>query len=340
LTDSDPGSVPRRLATVVLTWNGREDTLACLESLREDGFPGPSDSVIVVDNGSDDGTEEAVRGGFPEARFVQTGANLGFSGGNNTGMRIALEEGYRLVMLLNNDTLVPRGTLETLCRYMNEHERVGALQPMLLNDPERDRIDSLGQELFSLPGARDRGIGRHASEAPCEPEPIFGACAAAAVYRAEALSQSGLLDEDFFVLLEDVDLSFRLRLHGWEVHLLPSAAVFHKRGISAQGEISGEKRYLLHRNILALAWRYWPARYLLKYLPFLVKGWLWGALYAARSGRWGRWAGLMKDSRRLRRTHRDNPAWRKIQEEWMQDLGFAYYWRKAGERLTGRPAIP
>lgn len=327
------------LAVVILTWNGREDTLACLQSLEKAGHPRPGEAVAVVDNGSSDGTLEAVAARFPWAARIQNGANLGFAGGNNAGLRWALEGGYGAVLLLNNDTEVEAGALEALLGALADPS-VGAVQPLLVSFGDPSRIDSAGIELFSFPGARDMHIGRPAAEVPPEPREVFGCCAAAALYRAEALRAAGLLDEDFFVLLEDVDLAFRVRLAGFRALLVPGARIRHKRGISAQGRLSGEKKYLLHRNILALAWRYWPWRYLLQFAPFLAKGWLWGFLRALRTGRRREWARLMGRSRALRREFRRNPRWREIQRHWMQKVGFGYYLRKVRERLGGPPALP
>ena len=329
-----------RFAVIILTWNGLPDTLACLASLKAGGHPGPGEAVVVVDNGSSDGTLEEVARLFPWAERIQNGANLGFAAGNNAGLRWALEQGYRYAMLLNNDTEVPPGSLEALVTYMDRHPEAGAVQPLLVRGGDRSRIDSSGIELFSLPGARDMQILAPVEEAPKAPEGIFGACAAAALYRSEALDASGLLDEDFFVLLEDVDLAFRIRLAGYEAALVPAALVFHKRGISAQGTLSGEKKYLLHRNIRALALRYWPRRYLLQYWPFLAKGWLWGAAYALRTGRWAQWSALMRRARRERREFARNPQWRAIHRQWMRPLGWAYYYKKLKERAGGPPAIP
>lgn len=329
-----------RLAVVVLTWNGRADTLACLESLEAGGHPKEGEAFVVVDNGSSDGTLDAVAESFPWAVRLRHERNLGFAGGNNAGLRWALERGFRYVMLLNNDTEVPAGALESLAAFLDANPRAGAVQPLLVLHADRSRVDSSGQELFSLPGARDRGIGTPAADAPQEPREIFGACAAAAVYRAEALEKTSLLDEDFFVLLEDVDLSLQIRLAGYGAFLVPGARVYHKRGISAQGKLHGEKKYLLHRNLRALALRYWPAKYLALYAPFLAKGWLWGAAYALRHGRWAEWARLMKRSRAARKLNLLNPELKAVQSRWMQPLGAAYYWKKLRERLTGRPAIP
>ncbi len=330
---------PQRLAIVILTWNGREDTLACLESLAAAGYPRSEDAVVVVDNGSSDRTLEAVAERFPWTERIQNPFNFGFAQGNNIGLRWAIAHGYTYAMLLNNDTEVPPGALDTLVAYLEEHAEVGAVQALLLRHGDRSLIDSSGVELFSLPGARDRQIERPVDEAPREAERVFGACAAAAIYRCAVLKKVGLLDEAFFVLLEDVDLSFRVRLGGCDIALVPAAKVYHKRGISAQGKLSGEKKYLLHRNIRALAIRYWPRKYLLQYAPFLLKGWLWGYLYAQRAGRSKQWARLMRRSRNERYHNRRNPRMEKIQREWMRPLGWGYYWRKVRERLGGPPAI-
>jgi GT2 family glycosyltransferase len=334
------GSEIRSLAIVILTWNGRDDTLACLESLSLAGHPGAGDAVVVVDNGSSDGTLEEVARRFPRVERIQNGGNLGFAGGNNAGLRWALERDFHYAMLLNNDTEVPPGAIGTLVAHMDANPQVGAVQPLLVRHGDRGLIDSSGVELFSLPGARDRQMGHPVGDAPVGPERVFGACAAAALYRGEALSKTGLLDEDFFVLLEDVDLSFRIRLEGYEVVLDPGARVFHKRGISSQGELSGEKKYLLHRNIRALALRYWPGKYLIQYGPFLAKGWLWGASYAVRTGRWRQWSDLMRRAREDRREFAKKAPWARIQREWMRPLGWSYYARKVRERITAEPAIP
>jgi GT2 family glycosyltransferase len=332
-------SSPRRLAIVILTWNGKDDTLACLASLEEAGFPREQDAVVVVDNGSSDMTLNAVEESFPWVERVQNPSNFGFAAGNNVGIRWAITRAFPYIMLLNNDTEVPPGALDTLVAYMEEHPEVGAVQPLLVRHGDRNLIDSSGVELFSLPGARDRQIERPVDEAPKAAERVFGACAAAAVYRTAPLRKACLLDEAFFVLLEDVDLSFKIRLEGYDIVLVPEARVYHKRGISSQGKISGEKKYILHRNLRALAIRYWPRKYLLQYAPFLLKGWLWGYLYAERHDRSAQWAKLMRRSRGERRHNRHNRHWREIQREWMQPLGWSYYWRKLRERLGGPPAI-
>lgn len=260
----------RRLAVVVLTWNGREDTLACLASLR--GQIRPGDEVIVCDNGSGDGTEAAVRAQHPWVRFVQNGSNLGFAGGNNAGLRLALDDGRRFVWMLNNDTVVPDGTLETLLAHAESAPDVAAFQPALLSHADPSRIDTLGLEPLRTFGARDVAMGRPAAEVPAAPREVFGANGAGLLVRADALRRTGLLDEDLFVMMEDADLAFRLRAAGGTVRLVPAARVLHKRGISGRpaADAARRRKFWLQRNTVAVALRYWPARWLLLFAPLLA----------------------------------------------------------------------
>ena len=330
------------LAVVILTWNSRADTLACLAELAGRGPRQGGGGLRRRGQRLTGRHAQAVAENFPWAGRIQNASNLGFAAGNNAGLKWAIESDFKYVMLLNNDTEVPAGALETLVRHMDEHPQVGAVQPLLVRLGDKDVLDSAGVELFSLPGARDMGIGRPVSEAPKEPVGIFGACAAAALYRSSVLNETGLLDEDFFILLEDVDLDFRIRLAGHEIHLVPGARVYHRRGISAQGQLSGEKKYLLHRNIRALAIRYWPIKHLLLYGPFLAKGWLWGAAYALRrgGGRWRAWSALMRGSRMLRKAQRKRPSWRAIQEEWMRPRASPTTGRSSASASPGRRPFP
>jgi hypothetical protein len=292
-----------RLAVVVLTWNGRDDTLACLASLR--GEIGPDDSVIVCDNGSQDGTEEAVRAAHPWAEFLQNGGNLGYAGGNNTGLRRALERGFAWILLLNNDTIVPPGALAALLRVAENRPAAGAFQPLLVRASDPDTIDSAGHVIFRCPGAIDALIGHPVADAGSDPTPVFGACGAAALLRAAALAKAGLFDEGFFVLVEDVDLMFRIRLAGYDVLLVPSVHVLHKRGISGRRQrpaAARRRRYWLQRNIIALGLRYWPARYLVLAAPLLalrvVQAAILGPLIAERClPLWSRSLAMRRDAR-------------------------------------------
>jgi GT2 family glycosyltransferase len=265
-----PAPAPR-LAVVVLSWEGREDTLRCLAALRP--AIGPGDTAIVCDNGSTDGTADAVAAAHPWAEVIRNGANLGFAGGNEPGMRRALERGFRWVMLLNNDAIPEPGALDALLAFAETRPDAGAFQPLLLSAADPSRIDSLGIRVTLGPAARDDGMGEPAATAPSEPREIFGACAAAALYRADALRAAGLLDRDLFVLFEDVDLAFRLRAAGFGAWLVPAARVLHRRGVSGEGPPRGVSRIRAHfvrRNFVAIVLRWWPRPALLHASPRLL----------------------------------------------------------------------
>lgn len=262
-------ATPGRLAVVVLTWNGRADTLACLASLHDQ--LGPYDTVLLADNGSHDGTLAAVQAQHPWVETIQNGGNLGFAGGNNPALREALRRGYRWILLLNNDTVVPPGALATLLAYAESRPGTAAFQPLLVRADAPTTIDSAGHVVFRSPGAADAGMGRPLSTAPTRPVEIFGACGAAALLRSEALAAAGLLDERLFVLFEDVDLMFRLRSLGHAVELVPTVQVRHRRGVSGGAtHAPNRRRFWLHRNVVALALRYWPLPWLLASAPRLL----------------------------------------------------------------------
>ncbi len=262
---------PPRQAVVVLTWNSREDVPECLESLRLQVRPG--DAVLVVDNGSTDGTVEAVHRAHPWAEVAENGSNLGYAAGNNAGIRKALDRGFDAVLVLNPDTVLLPGAVEALLAAFDAAPRAGAFQPVLLLHSDPGRADSLGLRPRRTFGAEDAGRGGRAPPAAAADAPIFGPCGAAALYRAGALRAAGLLDEGLFLLEEDLDLAFRLRIAGFDALLVPGARVLHKRGISgapADPAAARRRKHWLQRNTVALALRYWPAGLLALGSPLLA----------------------------------------------------------------------
>ncbi len=252
---------------VVLTWNGREDTLRCLEGVVPQ--LGTADRIHLVDNASTDGTLEVVEQRFPDVARLRNPSNLGFAGGNNPGLDAALAAGADWVLVLNNDTIVAPGTLDGLrTAAATAPPTCGVLQPLLVRADDPRRVDSAGHELLARPGVRDLAAGLPVADLAGGPVEVFGACAAAALCRADALRQVGGFDEDLFVLFEDVDLMFRLRAAGWSVLLLPSIHVRHARGVSGR-DARAARRLWVQRNLLAIALRYWPTGALLRDAPRL-----------------------------------------------------------------------
>jgi GT2 family glycosyltransferase len=241
-TPSSSAPVPR-VSVIIASWNTRDLLGACLESLRvpiESGWC----EVIVVDNGSSDGSPEMVRERFPAVTLLCPGRNLGFGGGNNLGLRAAHG---RYLMLLNSDTEVPEGTLEAMCEFMDSHPRVGMLGPKLLN-PDGSvqlscrRFPSYRTALFNRYSLLTRLFPRNpysveylmtdsGHSATREVDWVSGACL---MTRREAVDDVGLLDEAFFMYAEDVDWCYRMHQKGWKVVYFPEVQVLHHVGRSTR----------------------------------------------------------------------------------------------------------
>jgi GT2 family glycosyltransferase len=238
-------------AVCVLNWNGREDTLRCLASLR-------GERVIVADNGSSDGSVEAIRSAFPDVEVVENGANLGFSGGNNAAIRRALDGGAEWIVLLNNDAEAEPGLLDALRAGAARHPDAGVLAGKLLF-PD-GRVQWAGQRVGLRTGysGRPRGHGREDGFAfSVEGRTQRAVGALMAVSRA-AIERAGLLDEDLFAYVEDVDWSLRIRAAGFECVFVPAARAVHRLSASTGGSSSTATMYYGARNTLEVCERQAP----------------------------------------------------------------------------------
>jgi len=254
-----------KVSIIILNWNGLKDTIKCLESLKKITYP--NYEVIVVDNGSEGNDADILEEQYKDyIRVIRNKENLGFAGGNNVGIRKVLEEGKsEYILLLNNDTIVDPSFLDELVKVATQDEKIGSVQSLLLN-LNKKTIDSLGQELL-LWGATDKGIYSDKSLYNLEEnQEIFGACAASVLYKTEVIKQTGFFDEKFFAIFEDVDLSWKIRLIGYKSFLAVKSLVYHKRGISGKSSSSNFKKYLFHKNLLSIIFRYYPQSLILFFI--------------------------------------------------------------------------
>jgi GT2 family glycosyltransferase len=254
-----------RGATVVIpNWNGRELLPICLDSLRRQSMPA---EVIVVDDGSADGSAGLVRERYPEVRLIELGENRGFAAAVNAGIQ-ASRTGY--VALLNNDAEAAPGWLEGLVAAFDACPDAGFAASKMLDYADRTRIDGAG-DAFTWEGNAYRvGHGERDCGQYDAPAWVFGACAGAAIYRRQMLDVIGLFDEAFFAYYEDADLSFRAQLAGYRCRYVPEAVVYHV-GSATTGRASDRTLYLQTRNRIALVLKNYPARFLVEKLPQVLR---------------------------------------------------------------------
>ena len=256
--------VTPRVSSIILNWNGRRYLEPCLESVLAQTFR--DFEIIVVDNGSSDGSTDLVRAQFPAVRLIENQRNLGFAAANNQAIRATTSE---FVATLNNDTRTDPGWLAALVSAMERAPGVGMCASKMVFAHQPDMINSAGICLDRAVIAWDRLGGQPDDRADDEPRSVFGACAGAALYRRAMLDQTGLFDEAFFAYLEDVDLAWRAQLAGWRALYVPQARVYHHHSATAQ-EGSPLKRRLLGRNKVWLVVKNYPTPTLFRYLPAIL----------------------------------------------------------------------
>ena len=252
-----------RVVVVIPTWNGLAHLRQCLPALMAQ--EGIAFAVVVVDNGSSDGTTDFLHQHYPGVQVLRFAHNLGFAAANNAAMRKGNTE---FVVTLNNDTLPQRGWLESLVAAADAYPEYGAFASKMCFWQQPHVVNSAGIQVDRAGLAWDRNCGAPVGEAYAEAE-VFGASAGAALYRREMLDDIGLFDERFFAYLEDVDLAWRAQWAGWRARYVPKAEVLHAySGTSKEG--SAFKLRHLGRNKVWLLAKNYPRPALLRYLPAIL----------------------------------------------------------------------
>lgn len=269
-----------RVAVVILNWNGWRDTIECLESVARSDYQ--DFFVAVCDNASTDSSAAQFRDWItaradPRIRFLQNGANLGFAGGNNVGMRFALEQGADYIWILNNDTVVETTAIRKMVDFMERQPSVGICGATLKEYSPPHHIQTLGGYRYSKWCAR------------CTPvlsrfRRVDYVAGASMFVRRSFVSSVGLMDEGYFLYFEEIDWITRGRQH-FRLGVCPEAVVFHKEGgtigsgSSAQRSLVSE--YFTSRNRVRATWRLWPV-----YMPSVFFCLLASAAHRALLGRW------------------------------------------------------
>jgi GT2 family glycosyltransferase len=250
------------IAIIVLNWNGREFLKICLDSLRTQTFKGFK--VILVDNGSTDGSVEFVRENYPEVAVIALDKNYGFAKGNNVGIEEALKnKDIKYIALLNNDTEATPYWLGELIQALDNNTDVGFCTSKMLRFYNRQIIDEAGHAFCRYGFAYKIGVGEEDKGQYDNFRMVFGACAGAVMYRRAMLEEIGLFDEDFFAYCEDIDLDFRAQLQGYKCLYVPTAVIYHIGGGTAKWG-SAKCIYLSNRNRITVLLKNMPLFLFLK----------------------------------------------------------------------------
>jgi GT2 family glycosyltransferase len=235
------------VAFAVVNWNQCQLTLDCLASLREQTYP--DFSVILVDNGSQDGSVQAVREQFPEVTVLENGRNLGIAGANNVGIKQALDMGADYVFLLNNDTIVDAHMLDYLVGVAESDSSIGMAGPTMLFFDQPETIWCAGNSIDWTNGEtsrlREGDSLSTVKDASLENVDFITSCAV--LIKRAVFEQVGLMDERYFIYYDETDWFARAAASGWRSVYVPWAKMWHKVSAS-MGESSPRTDYYMVRN--------------------------------------------------------------------------------------------
>jgi hypothetical protein len=234
-----------RPVVLVLTYNGAGLTLDCLRTL--DRQSGASFDVLIVDNASPDGTAETLGRERPELEVLQAGSNLGYAGGNNLGLRHALQAGQGPFLLLNNDTLMEPDCLRTLLAVLDRHPGTGVVGPMVYTWGEGKTISSAGGRIdWRRADAINVGAG-DLDDGQYSPRPVDFINGCCLLITRQAIEQAGMLDERYFMYWEETDWCSRIHRAGFDVRFEPGARIRHKAAIVPEA-LGPTALYYMTRN--------------------------------------------------------------------------------------------
>ena len=271
-------------AVIICNYNGGEDTVKCIEAVIHS--KDIKCDIYVVDNASTDGSADRIGRQFgKKVTILQNAENLGGSGGFGRGLRMAVEEGYPYIMMLDNDAYVDRDTIKKLHRYLEETPVVGIVVSMIMmsDDPVRfmDYAKTIDFEAFI---DRSKWCGKLDSEETQEPRECDFAAATAAMVRREVLLKCGGMDEAHFIYYDDIELGYRIKQSGYKVVSLGNAKAWHKSGMTRKTS-NTFARYYLTRNRYRFFAKYMPEEDMERFTEYILShafSYMYGSYYKGR----------------------------------------------------------
>jgi GT2 family glycosyltransferase len=262
---------------IILNWNGYEDTRECISSVLKITYP--NYKILLVDNGSDKKEYERITSLDFAAEIIRSEQNLGFSGGNNLGIKYALNAGADYLLLLNNDTIVESNFLEPLLKTFEEERKVGIVAPQINYFNEPKKIWSAGGKISWLRGSGFAYSDEYEDGIEKDDMPagfVSGCCMLA---KKEIFETVGLFDDNFFLYVEDVDLCYRTTYAGYKIIVSNNSKIFHKISSSTIGDLSKLPLYYVTRNRLYFSKKNFQDTFLITFfyitVSMILKGFVW-----------------------------------------------------------------
>ena len=268
------------ITVVIPNYNGLRFLEECLQALYAQTPDTPEYEVVLVDNGSSDGSVEFVRENYPEVRIEALSENTGFSYAVNVGIEKAASE---YVILLNNDTKVKPEFIKYLYEAIEARPQAFSVSAKMLMWDKPELIDDAGDRYCVFGWAFSRGKGKPSElyHIPCE---VFSACAGAAIYRRSVFNKIGLFDVEHFAYMEDIDIGYRARIFGYRNYYEPRAEVIHYGSASSGSRYNEWKASLASANNVYVVWKNMPLLQWIINLPFLLVGFFAKFLFFCKKG--------------------------------------------------------
>ena len=230
---------------LIISNNRKEDILECLSSVEKSSYE--NQAVIVLDNGSTDGSVEAIQDSFPRVRTISLDENRGYAGNNNVGLQVALAEGAKWILILNDDTIMAPDCLKSLLEHGEHHPKTGIVGPMVYHYNEPNVIQSAGGILDTRLFPTHLGQNEQDRAQFVKPHPVDWISGCAILVKSAVIEEVGFLDERFFCYFEETEFCLRAHKSGWDIVHVPQAKVWHK-GVQRNYKPAPSVTYYSTRN--------------------------------------------------------------------------------------------
>lgn len=256
------------VSVIIPNYNGGKYLKGCIDSLLRQTFT--KYKIIVVDNGSEDGSYDILTQNYPNIQLIRLDSNYGFSIAVNEGIK---KSDTKYIALLNNDTELDKDWLLNLIQCMEKDERIFSCCSKMIQYYDRYKIDDAGDQYTILGWAYKRGDNQKIDKY-VKSSKVFSSCAGAAIYRKSILDEIGLFDENFFAYMEDVDISYRAKIYGYKNVYCSNARVYHIGSATSGSKYNSFKVYLAARNNVYVIYKNMPILQFIINSPFLLVGFL------------------------------------------------------------------